>query len=116
MERWTLTVDYKLPFTLSIRRGDGSIVVEAYATAFSSEQKSREDNLAGVGFRWSDRADAVALVAKQERDFRLMTAAPKLLALLAGLVEQLDTGGSEPLPEDHYLLVSARSLIQKLSS
>lgn len=72
---WTLTYIESFPFGFQIRDAKGDIVCMANAVCHSSKQKTREDNINGVGFRgegeWS-RETAISLIAEQNATAELI--------------------------------------------
>lgn len=87
---WTFEKNMRHPWGITIRSGD-EIVLKQDGRCFSSDQKTREDHEAGVGFRWKAKSDewtrdfAVRQIEIQTANAHLMAAAPELYAALEGL-------------------------------
>jgi hypothetical protein len=85
--QWTLTFEEKWPFGFRITDGE-RVVLQQSAVAHSTEQKTRQDNLAGIGFplKNGQRQDAIFAVAQQDETARLIAAAPEMVTVLLGVL------------------------------
>ena len=62
----------KFPWGYRITSSDTFYVIEEAAIACASPQKTREDNLAAVGFPWRDRPKVIEMLKRQEANARLI--------------------------------------------
>lgn len=91
---WSVNFRETFPFGLTVTGANNVCVLSQDAAAVSSDQRTRKDNRDGVGFAARDRAYAVALLAQQEANARLIAdagttyhATGKLASELAAEVE-----------------------------
>ena len=97
---WAFEKKTKWPFGVIVTAADGWVVIEQSGFCNSTEQKTRDDNERGIGFKQDDsdfgRAAAVACIAKQDANARLIAAAPDLLEALKAAEERpLCTEGAD---------------------
>lgn len=83
---WAVEFPSKFPWGYRITSSDTFYVIEEAAIACASPQKTREDNLAAVGFPWRDRPKVIEMLKRQEANARLIAAAPELLEALQTLL------------------------------
>lgn len=80
---WTLRQDEKWPFDLVIVGPAGNCVAAGCRVATSTSQNTLAECLEAKGFEYTDKAAIRADLEKQVDNFRVMAAAPDLLAMLA---------------------------------
>lgn len=119
---WSVEFPSEFPWGHRITASDTSVVIEDYAIACSSEQKTREDNLAAVGFPWRERPKVIEMLETQKANASLIAAAPELLEALklmdkyiASLVEAHVCGNSisDVIVAHKGVVTTARAAISK---
>jgi hypothetical protein len=92
---WQMRPVESWPFGFVVEtEADGVEIFKQGAVCHSTEQKTRADCEAGVGFKWrrtasynyTTRDEAAALIAEQDATARLIAAAPELLEALEEVV------------------------------
>jgi hypothetical protein len=88
---WRYVPVEKFPFGFKVMAGDVEILSQD-AACWASGQKYRHENMAAAGFAPTKRAEAVAGLAEQEANGKLLAAASDLLEALEALREFVDQG------------------------
>jgi hypothetical protein len=106
---WAVKHEEKWPFDIEIGTV-GETVVSMTRIAYSTRQNTLTDVRCAVGFDWNERDDVAFMVAKQEADARLISAAPDLLAVAIEADSALAALG---IPENGKPRVQIRAAIAK---
>lgn len=67
------------PYGLRVQSSlTNEVILSQDSPAWSSKQRSREDNIAGVGFNGDARSEVVSMIERQAANAKLIAAAPEL--------------------------------------
>jgi len=105
----------KFPFGYEIKAGDDTLASQDSA-AWASGQKTREDNLMGIGFPPGERAEVVAAIAKQESNGKLFAASFDLLEACQIAREWFNANCAMTARESKFTVGSLDAAIRKATS